>query len=358
MTPATWPATLIRERLQGSDLSAVADVPGPSRSGDVPPSGELARRRGGRRGSPSAPRAALTALAGGRRMIGVADALIHHDDWNIGVLASPIRSTLTQGVGGSIHWLPTNPGHYAADPFGIERDGMLHILYEDFDQRRSIGTIRHVSVGPGGDVSESMAVLEPGMHASYPFLIEDEGRIFMLPEIAASGELTLYEARDFPGQWHPVATLLAGIPAVDASVLQFQDRWWMFACRSDYGINHDLFIWHAPDLRGPWTPHSDNPVKTDARSARPGGTPFVVDGILYRPSQDDSTIYGRRVVINRVDMLTPTSFRERPARVVSPVPDSPYPAGLHTLSAVGDRTLIDGNRRHFVLDALRAKLGR
>ena len=94
-----------------------------------------------------------------------------------------------------------------------------------------------------------------------------------------------------------------------------------------------------------------NPVKSDIRSSRPGGTPFVVDGVLHRPSQDDSRVYGGRLVINRVVELTPDRFGEEPVRAVGP--DPAYPDGLHTLSAAGRRTLVDGNHRHLVPDAFR-----
>ena len=126
-----------------------------------------------------------------------------------------------------------------------------------------------------------------------------------------------------------------------------------FATRRDLGVNHSLFIWHAPDLFGPWIEHAANPVKTDSRSARPGGTPFVVDGVLYRPSQDCSRAYGGRLVINRVDVLTPTAFEERPIRTIEPQPGTPYQAGMHTLSRAGSRTLIDGNHEHLVAATLR-----
>ena len=54
--------------------------------------------------------------------------------------------------------------------------------------------------------------------------------------------------------------------------------------------------------------------------------------------------------------LTPTAFVERRVRMIGPWPGSRYRDGLHTLSAVGDRTLIDGNRLHFVGDVLRFNL--
>ena len=307
------------------------------------------------RGAEALPRPALLALAAARRVVGAGRGLTTHDDWHLGLVDAPIERFLSPDPP-EIAWVPGRPGHFAADPFGVERDGVLHVLYEDFDQRLGRGSIHHLRIERDGTPSETSVVLDTGLHASYPFLVEDQGTVFMLPEIAASGSLVLYEATAFPFEWRPVATLLPDIPALDASVVRFEDRWWLFACRLDRGINHDLFLWHAPDLLGPWTPHASNPVKTDARSARPGGTPFVMDGVLYRPSQDDSRVYGGRLVINRVTELSTTRFREEAARVVRP--NAVYPDGLHTLSAVGARTLVDGNVRHLVPGAFRREARR
>jgi hypothetical protein len=163
-------------------------------------------------------------------------------------------------------------------------------------------------------------------------VVEQDGQIFMLPETAAARELVLYAAHDFPYDWRPAATLLSGMPILDASVIERDGRWWMFATRNDRGGNQNLLIWHAPDLLGPWTAHGGNPVKTDARSSRPGGTPFVVDGRLYRPGQDDSASMGR-LVLNQVDVLTPEGFAERPVAFVEPPRGSlsvqwpPHPVG-------------------------------
>ena len=192
------------------------------------------------------------------------------------------RDDARGGWGTGHHLAARHPGRYVADPFGVERDGVLHVLFEEFDQRRARGYISHLAIDPGGGVSEATPVLDPGSHASYPFLVEHEGGVFMLPEVAQAGELVFYQAVDFPYSWRPAVTLLPGVPAVDASVVEFDGLWWMFATRLDRGPNQNLFAWHAPTLTGPWTAHAANPVKTDARSARPGGTPFVWGGRLYR----------------------------------------------------------------------------
>ena len=56
--------------------------------------------------------------------------------------------------------------------------------------------------------------------------------------------------------------------------------------------------------------------------------------------------------------LTPTEFTEEVVAVVKPEQASPWSAGLHTLSAVGDLTLIDGKRMVFTGQELHKRLSR
>ncbi len=346
LDPAAWPAIEALRRIDPATGT-------PSGIGGEANAGWVTSQSAPRRREQGLPSRVLKVAAAGRRMKGWPAVLTRHIDWNVGIVQAPIGAFLVADEVPDITWLPKRPGRFAADPFGLVRGDVLHVLFEDFSQRRGRGSIFHTAVSPDGTISAPECVLDPGAHASYPFLVEHEGTVFMLPEIASSGELVLYEAVDFPYRWRPAVTMLPGIPAVDASVVEFGGRWWLFATRLDRGANQNLFVWHAPHLTGPWTEHAANPVKTDARSARPGGTPFVVEGRLYRPSQDNSRRYGGRVILNRVDLLTPTTFDERPVKAIGPRQSSGYPDGLHTLSAAGDRTLVDGNSLHFVFDVLR-----
>jgi hypothetical protein len=345
---AEWPAIAARERLAGRGHTETS-----TRSDRQAGAGLGTRRR---RRLDTLPRPVLMLGAVARRAEEIAVSLTRHPEWNIGIMPAPIDAMLPAGGKPSIQWLPGRPGAWAADPFGIERDGELHVFFEDFSRQANRGVISHVSVGWDGTVSERECVLDVGVHASYPFLVERDGAVFMLPETSAAGELALYEAVEFPRRWRRAMTLLPGVPAVDASVVEYAGRWWMFAGILGRGQNHTLFVWHAPDLMGPWTSHAANPVKTDARSTRSGGTPFIVDGKLFRPSQDCSRVYGGRVVLNQVELLSPTAFSERPVKALGPRPDSLYPDGLHTLSAVETRTLIDGYRRRFVREDMQRQV--
>jgi hypothetical protein len=178
----------------------------------------------------------------------------------------------------------------------------------------------------------------------------------MIPETADAAELRLYVASEFPRRWHLETTLLKGVQVSDPTVISHEGRWWLFGTSRGRGVDHALRIWHAPALTGPWSIHQVDPVKVDARSARPGGTPFLVDGVLYRPSQDSSRRYGGRIVVNRVETLTTDGYTEQAAAFVGPSRESAYPDGLHTLSGIGGNTLIDGNAVHFIASVMRAEL--
>jgi hypothetical protein len=158
--------------------------------------------------------------------------------------------------------------------------------------------------------------------------------------------------------WRNTTSLLDGVAGIDSTVFCYGGRWWLFAGIKDDGPNYKLHAWYADSLQGHWEPHAANPIKIDVRNARGAGTPFIHEGVLYRPAQDCAGGYGRAVVINRVDELTPTSFRERAVSTISPSPGSPYPLGIHTLSAFGDKTLIDGKYRRVTGRGLRYQLSR
>ncbi|MBK6347221.1 MAG: hypothetical protein IPF68_15060 [Bacteroidales bacterium] len=119
------------------------------------------------------------------------------------------------------------------------------------------------------------------------------------------------------------------------------------------GYTSKLKIFFAEKPEGPWEPHPDNPVKTDVRSSRSAGTPFIHEGVLYRPAMDYSEKLQGRIIINRVERLTTDDFAEVPVRELQPYAGSPWPDKIHTLTAMGDHTLIDGCKEVCVLSDFR-----
>ena len=279
--------------------------------------------------------------------------------WQVGIVHATVESLLSQGdlQDARISWFPDpGPFRFIADPFGLWHDGHLTVLAEALDYRVKRGEIHYYSFGADGQVlAQGLALREP-FHLSYPGLIRyagkkgagknGDGQIYMLPEGHRSGKLTVYRAERFPDRWVPAAVLL-DMPAIDASVIEHDGRWWMFYALpgDDNRAMRELHVAWADDLFGPWTQHTANPVRSGLDSARPGGTPFVRDGKLHLPTQNCVGGYGRSLNVLRIDALSPDAFTASIATELRPegLRDG-WTDGLHTLSAAGDVTLIDIKR--------------
>ncbi len=267
-----------------------------------------------------------------------------YEDWNIGIIERPIESFLTDQTVNDIKWLARHSrGGFTADPFGFWDNGRLHIYAEEFNFARNKGHLRHVILDKARRILHEDVALSGDVHLSYPYILEHQGALYCVPEMSRSNKVVLFAVNRHTGQLTEKATLLAGVPLSDPSVFHHAGQWWLWGARD----GSQLHVWHAPDLLGPWQAHTGNPVKTDIASARPAGTPFMHGGILYRPAQDCSKTYGGRIILNRVVVLSQTDFREEIAAVIEPDSLGLYPIGIHTLTAAGGITLVDGKRWSF-----------
>ncbi|MDV6332305.1 hypothetical protein [Asticcacaulis sp. 201] len=271
------------------------------------------------------------------------------DLWHVGFLNRPITDLMVPGAlaKSAITWLPL-PGsfQFIADPFGIKTDEGLTIFVEYFDYRIKRGEIHYYSYDTTGALTARGDALVTPFHLSYPYLIQDDGVLYMLPEAHKSGVLTLYRCDHFPDRWTPVATLL-DVPAIDATVVRHDGRWWMFYALPgpDGRAMRELHIAYADALMGPWRQHAGNPVRIGYESSRPGGNAFVHNGKLHLPMQDCVAHYGAAMNILRIDTLTPERFDAEPVgRLTAEGLMAGYTDGIHTLGGFGNTTFIDVKR--------------
>ncbi|MEP7041492.1 MAG: hypothetical protein ABI843_00430 [Dokdonella sp.] len=243
----------------------------------------------------------------------------------------------------SVHALLPPRGHFHADPCVISRDDRDFLFYEDFDYATELGSIACVELTEQGPVGAARLVLQTGSHLSYPHVFEVDRTMYMVPESGAARRVSLYRASEFPWRWEPVADLLEGHNAVDATLWQHQGHWYLFTAIAESGgvIHDELFLFHSNSLLGPWLPHPCNPVVSDVGRARPAGALFLRDGRLIRPAQDCAVNYGRAVVFNEVIELSPQRYRER---ALGRLDAAWYPGlhGCHTYNASGRIEVVDG----------------
>jgi hypothetical protein len=283
---------------------------------------------------------------GGRMLLSAVRSRVRQrrfsEQWGLGLSTSPTASLPELDTRAFSYALP-GPDRYWADPFPVLHRGNRFVFFEEFVESRNRGHIAVAEVDARGAIDRVTPVLEREYHLSYPCVFEWRGDHYMVPESSQARSIQLLRATRFPFEWEPVAVLLDGVRAVDATLVEVDGRWWMFANISPAGtVNYDeLYLFSAPAPAGPWTPHPANPVKSDARSARPAGRLCRVSGGLVRPAQDCSGGYGRGgVVLNRVVRLDSHEYREIAGRRLS-AGWMDGVIGVHTLNSCPGLTAID-----------------
>jgi len=187
------------------------------------------------------------------------------DYWNIGIAKAPINDFLNEEKP-NIEWFPLKSKKYfIADSFAIAdkyNKDKLHIFAEIYHFKGNKGIIQHILYEKKTGFFEPTTVLENETHLSYPYIIEDEDDIYLLPENKEENKVKLYKATSFPLKWDD---------------------------GSDGSSSYKLNLFYSDNLESDqWEVHPQNPITIDIACSRSAGTPFEHNNVLYRPSMDYS----------------------------------------------------------------------
>ncbi|QCW99667.1 hypothetical protein FGM00_05975 [Aggregatimonas sangjinii] len=231
-----------------------------------------------------------------------------------------------------------------ADPFVIKKSDAYYIFIEELIYEHGLGTIGVIKIEEDGSYGEPQMVLEKDYHLSYPFLIEDEGILYMVPETKNDSTIQLYKCVDFPLEWKLQEIIMDGVQALDTTIFLHEGKYWMFTNIKEHpGISayDELFLFHSDTLvDGNWIPHPKNPIVSDVRSARPAGAIFQKNGKIYRPAQNCAKRYGHGMQISEIITLTETDYEERAVRSIFPDWASDLRT-THTINNSDKLTVID-----------------
>lgn len=230
-----------------------------------------------------------------------------------------------------------------ADPFVVLRDGRCYLFIEEKLYSTNRGRILCLTLDQDMSILGTQVVLEKPYHLSYPFVFEHDGQLYMVPESKGNHDIQLYRCRNFPYDWEFVKALISPIDAVDATLLQYQGQWWLFANVAKPGASSwdTLNLYRADDLLADeWIPHPLNPILHDVSRARPAGRILSGTGDLIRPSQDSAARYGGALNFNRIQALTSTTYREALEFKFQP-PSRGALKAVHTWSESGNWVAID-----------------
>jgi len=191
-------------------------------------------------------------------------------------------------------------------------------------------------------------ILERPYHLSFPNIFEHEGVYYMIPETGDNKTVELYEATLFPYEWKFKHNLMEDTRAYDSNLVFHNDLWWLFAAvaeSKDCPTTEELYVFYADSpISQHWTAHANNPIISDASSARPAGKIIEKNGVLIRPSQDCAGSYGAGINFNEIVTLDKTSYKENRINTLFADWDKTL-SGVHTFNFDSKYTVSDAMYR-------------
>ncbi|MCH9812833.1 MAG: hypothetical protein K0U47_02690 [Epsilonproteobacteria bacterium] len=276
------------------------------------------------------------------------DRLFRKQQWSIYYAPNTKETTFNQNMS-AFEILEPPKEEFWADPFVVDKDDKSYIFFEAYIYKTHKGHLSVVEYDhKTGQMSEAKEILKTPYHLSYPFMMEHEGEIYMIPEGCKDNDVKLYKATNFPYEWEVERILLDDIVAVDTTLFFKDDTWWLFANvaeKEGFSLNEELYIYHCKDfLTDTWTPHQQNPVLSSVQTSRPAGGIILHHGDYYRPSQNSVGCYGRSTNFNKITTLTPECYEEVFVSEITPeYIDGIY--AVHTYNASQNMTVIDGLKK-------------
>lgn len=283
--------------------------------------------------------------------------LFKQEHWDIGIINNTSENSSVPFKTKGINWLGLRNGsQYAADSFCFETNKANYVVFEDYDYKVRKGKISLLKLTEEGEPLTTKTILKRQHHLAYPYVFKYENAIYLIPETAEKGTIELHKWNE-ANERFDFEQVLINVAGVDASIVYYNEKWWIFCGLKDDLPNEKLYIFYADKLSGAYEAHALNPVKTDPAGSRPAGQ-FVVEGNnLFRPAQHSVMWYGEKINWFKINTLTPRSFSEEYVGDLKPEESWKYNKGLHTFSQTSKFMVIDAKKRvsgwHAFLAALK-----
>ena len=266
--------------------------------------------------------------------------LFRQEDWNVGYYTTPT----------DIHWLKPPKSDYFADPFIISNDNDTYLFFEWFSNKNGKADLAVAKKSENFEIYHKISRFPE--HRSYPYVFDYQGQIYCIPESNQTNKVALYRFDN--DQLTFDCDLLQG-RFVDTTLFIHDGKFYLFTTPQKHPHTH-LFVFVADDLRGPYRPHYNNPVKVDCSNSRMAGTIQNIDGKLVRPAQNSTLHYGSSITLNKIVQLSEYQYIEEITKEIKPFENTPYNKGIHTINSDGEITVFDAKRFTFTWQGFKQQI--
>jgi len=269
--------------------------------------------------------------------------------WIIGFSRCDIAEIIRSGnFEPEIKWMKIpNIKKFFADPFICSINGkVINVLYEEFLISENYGIISSLQVDDSFQIIDNKILLDIKKRLSYPFIFNEDGKTYVLPEASRTGKLSCYEYEHQTRSVRFVKDLIHA-PLLDSTILKYNEKYWVFSIQNMNDINYELLIFHSDNLFGPYQAHLKNPVKVGLNGLRPAGDFIKVDGSVYRPAQNCERSYGESITVFRIKTLNESDFEEEfhmKVEINRKNKQNRHIHSIHTINSFNDLLVVDGEK--------------
>ena len=213
-------------------------------------------------------------------------------------------------------WKP-KPVLFQADSFLFVKDEVLFLFYE-FQHWDNPGYIVMTKTSDLKTWTKPIIVLQEPFHLSFPYVFEDNGTVYMIPESQESDSIRLYQANDSLTSFTFVRTLLKkereeGLHynLNDSHIYKKDDTYYLFTSyQKDWMYHQELYV--TEDLlNGTFVRHPQSPVCASNEYGRNGGSLIQYGNKLLRVTQDCHQSYGDNISLMEVTQLDEQHYQEQ-----------------------------------------------
>ncbi len=253
--------------------------------------------------------------------------------------------------------LKSSKRYWYADPFLFEKDGEIYLFFEMFDNKSGKGLVGF-SKYENEKLTKPQIVLEEPFHLSFPFIFEENGTVYMMPETGSEGCILLYRAENFPFGWVKDRVILELKGAVDTVMLGDNIITSKKAESGNRAVQLEMYN------RKTGEPTMKNPIKPADNISRGAGRIFTLGDRLLRPAMNCVNVYGGALMFYEIKE-NDSRYREELYSEFSPTQikcGEGKIRGVHTYARLGNLEVIDIYRKRFnlkkILWAVKKKLFR
>lgn len=223
-----------------------------------------------------------------------------------------------------------------ADPFILEvTNDEIVLLVEEIRTKHPIGRICKLLIDRKDyRIKESIVLLDLETHLSFPAIIRKGEDVYVYPENAASGRLTMYRYLQAEEKFEQNA-LLSNLPLSDAIIYEGFDRPCILATKKPKSNGNETDFYEADTPYGPYS--FIQSATFNDNIGRGAGDIFELDGKLIRPAQVNNSDYGEALCFQELKKNETKYTLTEVSRVKTPC----CTTGLHTFNTYKGINVVD-----------------